>query len=102
MNFIPDQPNGEVKVTFLFDGSSITKETTLVVFESLYHDGTEVLVHADLDDADQTVTFDIPNTPQTGDALTLRWFYIGGGSLCAAALCGLILVWRKKRNHEAK
>lgn len=102
VNFIPDQPNGEVKVTFLFDGSSITKETTLVVFESLYHDGTEVLVHADLDDADQTVTFDIPNTPQTGDALTLCWFYIGGGSLCAAALCGLIMVWRKKRNHEAK
>ena len=102
VTFTPDQSNGEVKVTFLFDGSGITKETTLVVFETLYREGVELLVHADLEDADQTVTLDIPNAPQTGDAMTLRWFCIGGGSLLLAALCGMILVRRKKSDHEAK
>ena len=102
VTFTPDQSNGEVKVTFLFDGSGITKETTLVVFETLYREGVELLVHADLEDADQTVTLDIPNAPQTGDAMTLRWFCIGGGSLLLASLCGLLLVRRKKSDHEAK
>ena len=38
-------------------------------FETMYQDELEILVHADLEDSDQTVTIDKPGTPQTGDAL---------------------------------
>ena len=100
VTFMPETSDGEVTVTFVFDGSGITQETRLMVFESLYKDGVELLTHADIDDADQTVTIDTPDTPQTDDSITRRWFYIGGGALCLAAMCGLILNYRRRRKHD--
>jgi hypothetical protein len=48
--------NGYINVPFSFDGSTIEKTTKLVVFETLYHNGTELATHHDLNDAHQTVT----------------------------------------------
>lgn len=56
VTFTPETADGEVTVSFTFDGSVITKETEIVAFETLYHEGTEIAVHADIDDKDQTVT----------------------------------------------
>ena len=83
--FTPTQPNGTVDVTFTFDGSQLW-EKEVVVFDTLYRNGTEVAVHADITDKGQTVTFPkqpqepeipteppvpsepkVPQTPKTGD-----------------------------------
>lgn len=68
VTFTPETADGEVTVSFTFDGSAITKNTEVVVFETLYRDETEIAVHADIDDKDQTVTIHPqpePEKPQT-------------------------------------
>ena len=52
--FIPEKPNGTVEMTFTFPASALAGKT-IVVFESVYHEGKEVAVHADLEDKDQTI-----------------------------------------------
>ena len=52
--FVPEEPNGEIELEFVFDGTGL-KPKTLVAFETLYLDGTVVAVHEDIDDEDQTV-----------------------------------------------
>lgn len=56
VTFTPEAADGEVTVSFTFDGSVINKDTEIVVFETLYRDETKIAVHADIDDKDQTVT----------------------------------------------
>lgn len=58
--FIPDEPTGEVIVSFEFDARYINEETNIVVFESLYSEDKELAVHADLEDVGQNVTVKIP------------------------------------------
>ena len=58
--FVPEDFSGTVTVTFVFDGKGITQNTDLVVFESLYKDGIELAVHADIEDEGQTVTVLVP------------------------------------------
>ena len=53
--FTPEQANGTVMVQFVFDAALITEETDIVVFETLYANGVELAVHADIDDDDQTI-----------------------------------------------
>lgn len=53
--FTPKATTGEVEMTFTFDARELTAETEVVVFETLYRDGIEIAVHADIEDADQTV-----------------------------------------------
>lgn len=68
VTFTPETADGEVTVSFTFDGSVITKETEIVVFETLYREGTEIAVHADIEDENQTVTIHPqpePEKPQT-------------------------------------
>lgn len=84
VTFTPETADGEVTVSFTFDGSAITKDTEIVVFETLYRDGTEIAVHADIEDENQTVTIHPqpePEKPQTGDNSNLG-FYIGLGFCC--------------------
>ncbi len=52
--FIPDKPNGTVEMSFTFPASALAGKT-IVVFESVYHEGKEVAVHADIEDEDQTI-----------------------------------------------
>ena len=78
VTFTPETADGEVTVSFTFDGSVITKETEIVAFETLYREGTEIAVHADIEDENQTVTIHPqpePEKPQTGDNSNIG-FYI--------------------------
>lgn len=53
--FTPKAPTGEVEMTFTFDARELTVETEVVAFETLYRDGIEIAVHADIEDEGQTV-----------------------------------------------
>lgn len=66
--FIPTEPNGTATVEFIFDAKYIKADTDIVVFESLYKDGKELAVHADLEDEGQTVTVKVPEIKTTAKA----------------------------------
>lgn len=53
--FTPKATTGEVEMTFTFDARELTAETEVVVFETLYRNGIEIAVHADIEDEGQTV-----------------------------------------------
>ena len=97
--FTPDKPDGEVTVTFQFDASGIHSKTAIVVFEAMYQDDLEILVHADLEDSDQTVTIDKPGTPQTGETMTSEYFILGGLALVLAAIVLFAYRRGKKRGR---
>lgn len=63
--FVPTEPNGETTVEFTFDSKYIKADTDIVVFESLYKDGKELAVHADIEDEGQTVTVKVPEIKTT-------------------------------------
>ena len=101
VTFTPEESCGEVTVRFTFDGSKITKQTDLVVFETLYRDGTEIAAHADLKDEGQTVkiTPPTPDNPQTGDNSNLG-FWIGLGAVALGGLVAVIIIRVKSRKDE--
>lgn len=63
-NFKPTAKNGFVEVSFTFDASALAGKT-VVVFETLYQNNKEIVVHADINDVPQTVTFDNPKITTT-------------------------------------
>lgn len=102
VTFTPETADGEVTVSFTFDGSVITKDTEIVVFETLYRDETEIAVHADIEDKDQTVTIHPqpePEKPQTGDDSNLG-FYIGLGSVAVGGLIAFLIIKFKKKDED--
>ncbi|EHV0179143.1 VaFE repeat-containing surface-anchored protein [Enterococcus faecalis] len=62
--FKPTSKNGFVEVSFTFDASALAGKT-VVVFETLYQNNKEIVVHADINDVPQTVTFDNPKITTT-------------------------------------
>lgn len=102
VTFTPETADGEVTVSFTFDGSIITKDTDAVVFESLYYDGVEIAVHADIEDENQTVTIHPqpePEKPQTGDDSNLG-FYIGLGSVAVGGLIAFLIIKFKRKDED--
>lgn len=102
VTFTPETADGEVTASFTFDGSVITKDTEIVVFETLYHEGTEIAVHADIEDENQTVTIHPqpePEKPQTGDDSNLG-FYIGLGSVAVGGLIAFLIIKFKKKDED--
>jgi len=101
VTFTPEKNCGEVTVRFTFDGSKITKQTDLVVFETLYRDGTELAAHADIEDGGQTVTLipPKPDIPQTGDNSNLG-FWIGLGSVALGGAIACIIMYCKRKKDE--
>lgn len=102
VTFTAEKANSEVTVSFTFDGSVITKETEIVVFEALYREGTEIAVHADIEDEGQTVTIHPqpePEKPQTGDNSNLS-FYIGLGSVAVGGLIAFLIIKFKKKDED--
>ena len=108
VTFTPEQPEGEVEVTFSFDAKLLGGKT-VVVFESLYREDVLLATHADLDDEGQTVRFQpaigiitIKDKPsfiesiKTGD-VGIRAAVIA--LLCAAA-ASLVIVLRKRRRQN--
>lgn len=102
VTFTPETADGEVTVSFTFDGSVITKETEIVVFETLYREGTEIAVHADIEDENQTVTIHPqpePEKPQTGDNSNLG-FFIGLGSVALGGLVAFLIIKFRKKDED--
>ena len=105
VTFTPEEPNGEVTVSFTFDASGITQTTELVVFETLYRDGVEIAAHADIKDEGQTVTITVPEPeiPNTGDASNRRTLAtIMSVSAFGIAALAYYLLKKKKSNKEDK
>lgn len=102
VTFTAEKANSEVTVSFTFDGSVITKETEIVVFEALYREGTEIAGHADIEDENQTVTIHPqpePEKPQTGDDSNIG-FYIGLGSVAVGGLIAFLIIKFKKKDED--
>lgn len=101
VTFTPEESCGEVTVRFTFDGSKVTKQTDLVVFEALYYDGAELAAHADIEDGGQTVTIipPTPDIPQTGDNSNLG-FWIGLGSVALGGVIACIIMYCKRKKDE--
>lgn len=101
VTFTPEESCGEVTVRFTFDGGKITKQTDLVVFETLYRDGAELAAHADIEDDGQTVTLipPKPDIPQTGDNSNLG-FWIGLGSVALGGVIACIIMYCKRKKDE--
>ena len=102
ITFTPETADGEVTISFTFDGSVINKDTEIVAFETLYRDGKEIAVHADIEDKDQTVTIHPqpePEKPQTGDNSNLG-FWIGLGSVAVGGLIAFLIIKFKKKDED--
>lgn len=52
--FTPNEPDGTVELSFSFDSTGLVGKE-IVAFETLYKDGVEIAVHADIEDKNQTV-----------------------------------------------
>lgn len=102
VTFTPETSNGEVTVSFTFDGSVVTKETDIVVFESLYSEDVEIASHADIEDENQTVTIHPqpePEKPQTGDNSNIG-FWIGLGAVALGGLVSVVIIKIKKKDED--
>ncbi len=99
--FKPETADGEVRMTFAFDAGAITKTTEIVVFESVYRDGMEIALHADIEDDGQTVklTPPAPDVPQTGDDSNLG-FWIGLGAVALGGLVSLVIIQIKRKKDD--
>lgn len=102
VTFTPETADGEVTVSFTFDGSAITKDTEIVGFETLYREGTEIALHADIEDENQTVTIHPqpePEKPQTGDNSNIG-FWIGLGAVALGGLVSVVIIKIKKKDED--
>lgn len=105
LTFIPEKSSGKVTVSFTFDASVIKKTTELVVFETLYREGVEIAVHADIDDEGQTVKINVPEikTPKTGDNSNRRTIAtVIGVSAFGIVSLAYYLIKKKKSNKGGK
>lgn len=102
VTFTPETSNGEVTVSFTFDGSAVTKETDIVVFESLYSEDVEIATHTDIEDENQTVKIHPqpePEKPQTGDNSNIG-FWIGLGAVALGGLLSVVIIKIKKKDED--
>lgn len=105
VTFTPEKSNGKVTVLFTFDSKYIKSDTDIVVFESLYKDGNELAIHADIEDEGQTVTINVPapkkpSIPKTGDERNYG-FWIGLGCIAVGGIvAGVILKIKSKKDED--
>ena len=101
VTFTAEKKDGEITVRFTFEGSAVTKQTDIVVFETLYRDGVEIAAHADIEDGGQTVTLTPPTppVPQTGDNSNLG-FWIGLGAVALGGIVAVVIIRVKSRKDE--
>ncbi len=75
--FTPEKSDGQIIVSFTFDGKYIKESTEFVVFETLYRDNVEIAVHTDINDVkyvydiSQTNALPDPEKPKKYDDRTL-------------------------------
>ena len=68
--FVAEESSGTVELTYTLDASALAG-TTIVVFETLYQDGVEIISHADINDEDQTIEITEPDEPTLGTTATV-------------------------------
>lgn len=103
--FVPEEKDGTAEVRFSFDATGLNGKS-VVVFEKVYIEKTEILSHEDLEDQEQTILFGVkmpamkteekPESVKTGDdawflAAVLLTVVISGSMVVAD------LVYRRKR-----
>ena len=106
---VPEEASGTAEVVFEFDSTGLSGKS-LVCFERLEKEGLEVAVHADIDDAAQTVTVEEPGAPvdeTVGEAYDDTGAAIGYAAAGAAALAVAgagAIAWglRRRRKGEAE
>ena len=109
--FTPDKADGATNVTFEFDASSIEEGVELVAFEEcLDANGNVIAVHQDIDDDDQTVVVDNPDTPGVPDepgkgydktGTEVKLIAIAAIALIAAgAGCGAYAIRKRKKDDS--
>ena len=107
VKFTPKKSDGTVELTFTFDGSGITAETEVVVFERLYRDEVEIATHTDINDKGQTVKITVPekpntpsktHTPKTGDESNRRTLATILGASLFGIMCLAYTLLRKRKN----
>lgn len=62
--FVAEEKDGSIDITFKFDASALAGKS-LVAFETLYTEGKEVAIHADLEDEGQTIRIPEIHTTST-------------------------------------
>lgn len=101
VTFTPNAPTGIVNVVFTLDTTKLLGKE-IVAFETVYKDGIEVAVHADIEDAAQTVIIeDGPKggtLPQTGGAW--KPFAVLGAMACALLAYGTFRHMRRSSGIE--
>ena len=110
VRFTPTEANGEVTVTFTFNGSSLKQDDKLVVFERIYlvttsvnDSGSEteittlIITHENLTDDNQTVT--VEEVPKTGDTRTTLGYILVTVS-AVTVLAGSTILLRKAKKEE--
>lgn len=104
VTFTPEKSSGKVTVSFTFDSSAVKDTTELVVFETLYREGVEIAVHADIDDEGQTVKINVPapvkpSTPKTGDDRNYSIWMGLGAIVIGGAISAVILKVKSKKDE---
>ncbi len=105
VKFTPEKSNGSIDMEFKFDSSAIKVTTELVVFETLYRDGVEIAVHADIKEKNQTVKITVPEktkktTPKTGDDRNYGTLIGLGAVALGGAISAAILYFKKKKDED--
>ena len=103
VKFTPNEANGTVELEFAFDSTGLVGKE-IVVFETLYKEGAEVAVHADLTDENQTVK--VEEQPEgsifdkTGDFLNQYGWALALAAVAAAGLTAYGVRQRKLAKAE--
>lgn len=91
--FVPETADGTVDIVFEVARADIEGKVT-VCFETLVRDSRDVIVHADIEDEDQTV--EVYALPHTGDATDLASASWAAAACMAMATIGAYLAHVRK------
>ena len=90
-SFTAEAAEGCAEMRFCFSSLALGGKT-VVVFETLYYEGTEIAVHADIEDRNQAVIFPAAPAPETGDRSGI-FLHI---AVMLAAGAGVIVLAKKR------
>lgn len=95
ISFTPEQPDGTIDIAFNLDASSLEGKS-VVLYETLFQGEEIKAVHADIDNAEQTITYPVPpETPKTGDSTPFIPIILLG-SISLISVISIILIKRRK------
>ncbi|MGB4610580.1 MAG: VaFE repeat-containing surface-anchored protein, partial [Saccharofermentanales bacterium] len=105
--FIAESTDGEIEVIFTFDGTGLGGKD-LVVFEELYYKGELIAEHKDINDKEQTIKIEKPETPAvpnvptkpvTNDDSVNSIFYLASGIIALLLAVTFMFITLKKKEE---